>query len=168
MSALEVSQLLGNYGEFVGAIAIVITLVYLAIQVRQNTRMMRASIRQARSDSSVHLYSLGATSVVAEIREKEARGQALTDLDEERMLLWNICVWRQQQTTFFQAQDGLLDVQTGDEQATIVRTLMQSPSTRRFWADPKVRALDSRFVTWVDGAIGNPPPSTQPPSSVSG
>ncbi len=154
MSALELSQLLGNYGEFVGAIAIVITLVYLAIQVRQNTHMMRASIRQARSDNAVHLYSLAATSVVAEIREKESHGEALTEVEEERMLLWNICIWRQQQTTFFQAQDGLLDAQTGDEQSTIVRALMQFPSARRFWADPR-RALDSRFVAWVDGATGN-------------
>ncbi len=154
MSALEFSQLLGNYGEFVGAIAIVVTLVYLAIQVRQNTHMMRASIRQARSDNAVHLYSLGATSVVAEIREKESRGEALTEVEEERMFLWNICIWRQQQTTFFQAQDGLLDAQTGDEQSTIVRNLMQYPSARRFWAGP-TRALDSRFVAWVDGVIGN-------------
>ena len=154
MSALEFSQLLGNYGEFVGAIAIVITLVYLAIQVRQNTRMMRASIRQARSDNAVHLYSLAATSVVAEIREKESRGEALTEVEEERMFLWNICIWRQQQTTFFQARDGLLDAQTGDEQATIVRALMLFPSARRFWADPR-RALDSRFVAWVDGATSN-------------
>ncbi len=160
MSTLEFSQLLGNYGEFIGAIAIVITLVYLAIQVRQNTRMMRASIRQARSDSAVHLYSLGATSVIAEIREKESRGEALTEVEEDRMFLWNICIWRQQQTTFFQAQDGLLDVQTGDEQSMIVRTLMQSPSTRRFWADP-MRALDSRFVAWVDGAIGNLPAGSE-------
>ncbi len=152
MSALEFSQLLGNYGEFIGAIAIVITLVYLAIQVRQNTRMIRANIRQARSDSAVHLYSLGATSVVAEIREKESRGEALAQVEEERMFLWNICIWRQQQTTYFQAQDGLLDAQTGDEQSIIVRTLMRYPSARRFWADQK-GSFDSRFVAWVDGAI---------------
>jgi hypothetical protein len=151
VSALEFSQLLGNCGEFVGAIAIVITLVYLAIQVRQSTRMMRASIRQARSDSAVHLYSLGATSVVAEIRDKELRGEALTELEEERMFLWNICLWRQQQTIFFQAQDGLLDVQTGDEQSVIVRNLLKFPSARRFWADQK-HSFDSRFVAWVDGA----------------
>jgi len=30
-----VAQLLGNYGEFVGAIAVVVTLAYLAIQIRQ-------------------------------------------------------------------------------------------------------------------------------------
>ena len=152
MSALEFSQLLGNYGEFVGAIGIVITLMYLAIQLRQNTRMMRASIRQARSDSSVQLYSLGATSVVAEIREKESRSQALTALEEERMLLWNICIWRQQQTIFFQAQDELLDVQTGDEQAAIVRNLMGYPSARRFWT-ANGNTFDSRFVAWVDGVI---------------
>ncbi len=49
---------------------------------------------------------------------------------------------------------------TGDEQSTIVRSLMQSPSTRRFWADP-MRALDSRFVAWVDSAIGNLPAGTE-------
>lgn len=32
------AQLLGNYGEFVGAIAVFVTLVYLSVQVRQNTR----------------------------------------------------------------------------------------------------------------------------------
>ena len=85
MSALEFSQILGNYGEFVGAIAIVITLIFLTIQVQQSTRMMRASIRQARSDNAVHLYSLAATSEVAEIRTKELRGEALTGLEEERM-----------------------------------------------------------------------------------
>ncbi len=155
MSALEFSQLLGNYGEFVGAIAIVITLAYLAIQIRQNTRMMRSSIRQARSDNAVHLYSLAATSVIAEIREKESRGEALTEVEEARMFLWNICIWRQQQTIFFQAQDGLLDVQTGDEQSAIVRTLMQYPSARSFWADQK-HSFDSRFVAWVDAAIHEP------------
>ena len=37
------AQLLGNYGEFVGAIAVVITLVYLAVQIRQNTESLRLS-----------------------------------------------------------------------------------------------------------------------------
>lgn len=36
------AQLLGNYGEFVGAIAVVITLVYLAFQIRQNTNSLNA------------------------------------------------------------------------------------------------------------------------------
>lgn len=37
------AQLLGNYGEFVGAIAVVITLIYLANQINQNTKAMKSN-----------------------------------------------------------------------------------------------------------------------------
>lgn len=40
------AQLLGNYGEFLGAIAVVVTLGYLAAQIRQNTRASYASAQQ--------------------------------------------------------------------------------------------------------------------------
>ncbi len=53
MSTLEFSQLLGNYGEFIGAIAIVVTLIYLAMQLRQNTRAIQSSERAYRSNLEV-------------------------------------------------------------------------------------------------------------------
>jgi hypothetical protein len=34
MSAIEWAELLGNIGEFVGSVAVLVTLIYLAIQVR--------------------------------------------------------------------------------------------------------------------------------------
>jgi len=39
MDHLTFAQLLGNYGEFVGAIAVVATLDYLARQVQQNSKL---------------------------------------------------------------------------------------------------------------------------------
>ena len=45
------AQLLGNYGEFVGAFAVVATLIYLAIQIRRNTQATRATTTQALTDS---------------------------------------------------------------------------------------------------------------------
>ncbi len=42
---MQLSELLGNVGEFVGAIAVVITLVYLAVQVRQNSLQLRSKPR---------------------------------------------------------------------------------------------------------------------------
>lgn len=41
------AALLGNYGEFVGAIGVVVTLAYLAIQIRQNTGATRAASHHA-------------------------------------------------------------------------------------------------------------------------
>lgn len=37
------AQLLGSYGEFVGAIGVVITLFYLALQIHRNTQTTRAA-----------------------------------------------------------------------------------------------------------------------------
>jgi hypothetical protein len=41
------AQLLGNYGEFVGAVAVVATLAYLAVQIRQSNVAAQAASIQA-------------------------------------------------------------------------------------------------------------------------
>ena len=54
------AQLLGNYGEFIGAIAVVGTLAYLAIQVRlsreatvENTRAVRSQIYESLNQTEI-------------------------------------------------------------------------------------------------------------------
>jgi hypothetical protein len=44
------AEMLGNYGEFVGAIAVVATLVYLAVQVKHNRESMDKNTRLVRAD----------------------------------------------------------------------------------------------------------------------
>ena len=63
MSIIE----LGALGEFVGAIAVVFTLGYLALQLRQNTRMMRANIRQLQTQCQVEVNRLMAEPFQAEV-----------------------------------------------------------------------------------------------------
>ena len=46
------AQLLGNYGEFFGAIAVVVTLVYLTTQVRQNTNAIQSSTYASWNEAS--------------------------------------------------------------------------------------------------------------------
>ena len=41
MDLMSTTQLMGNVGEFVGAIGVVVTLGYLVIQIRQNNRMLK-------------------------------------------------------------------------------------------------------------------------------
>ena len=51
MNLTDVSQVLGNFGEFVGAIGVVATLAYLAVQIRQNTRETQSASHHAITDS---------------------------------------------------------------------------------------------------------------------
>ena len=42
---------LGNLGDFIGGIAVLVTLVYLAIQIRQNTAQVKIGSEIARTDT---------------------------------------------------------------------------------------------------------------------
>ena len=44
-SVIELSQVLGNFGAFIGAIVVVLTLVFLASQVRHNREATEANTR---------------------------------------------------------------------------------------------------------------------------
>ncbi len=44
---------LGNIGESVGVIAVVVTLIYLAVQIRQNSATARAHIRQSLAELQI-------------------------------------------------------------------------------------------------------------------
>jgi hypothetical protein len=50
------AQLLGNFGEFVGAIAVVVTLAYLAVQVRHSKEATEANTRTIRANAAKEVY----------------------------------------------------------------------------------------------------------------
>ena len=50
MSITETAALLGNFGEFIASIAVVATLIYLSVQVRQAKHQMSAMGIQARAN----------------------------------------------------------------------------------------------------------------------
>jgi len=72
------AQLLGNYGEFVGSLAILVTLVYLSIQVRQARVQQQVNDRQTREfairDVQLNL-ACSEGLATALVRAREAVGQ---------------------------------------------------------------------------------------------
>ena len=55
------AQLLGNYGEFIGAIAVVATLIYLASQIRQSNIQAEQMLTQiATSNQAIFAQQIAA------------------------------------------------------------------------------------------------------------
>jgi len=50
------SQILGNVGEFIGAIAVVVTLAYLAVQVRHSKEATDTNTRTIRANAAKEVY----------------------------------------------------------------------------------------------------------------
>jgi hypothetical protein len=73
-------QELGSLGEFIASIAVFVTLIFVAYELRQNTRTMRrANVREGREGNSRALNAL----LEASVAEIFIRGlRSLDDLDE--------------------------------------------------------------------------------------
>ena len=70
---------LGAIGEFIGAIAVVVTLIYLAIQVRQNTNALKLNTTQSVTEELQDMYALLASDRAS--RSRGWRGNASRSRD---------------------------------------------------------------------------------------
>ena len=113
------AQLLGNYGEFLGAIAVVATLVYLAAQIRQNTRAMEEGQRMALAENYIARVNqiecssrdLALSQDLGEIVVK-GRTQGISSLspeDRSRYRSWLTAQFTRVDCQYYQLQKGLLD-----------------------------------------------------------
>ena len=98
------AQLLGNYGEFFGSIAVLATLIYLAAQVRQSKELLERSekvalsqVHQARMDTRRQVHEAATDRGIATIfaklgatRPESLAADRIDELDEvERVQLAN-------------------------------------------------------------------------------
>jgi len=116
---------LGALGELLGAIGVIATLAYLAVQVRQNTRSLEASQRlalaqtyQMRSDALQNMLVRASTSGMGEILTKLTEAgyperieslDVLTALERSRFRQWQIAQQAHWDNMHFQYQQGFLD-----------------------------------------------------------
>lgn len=117
---------LGAIGEFVGAIAVVATLAYLAVQIRQNTRAMAEAERlalaqtyQMRADAlqdmlvraadSEHIGPILTKLTGAGYPEDVSSLEQLSTAERGRFRQWQIAQQTHWDNMFYQYQQGFLD-----------------------------------------------------------
>jgi hypothetical protein len=154
------AQLLGNYGEFVGAIAVVATLIYLAVQIRHNAAMTKASIRQLRADWAMGNANVFSNSdYLPAISLKIERGEELDEIENRRWLFYSQAWHRYGEVTLLQARDGLVDevIVDGMREATrrMVATdnaLLHDWALRKQTMNPEYQAFMDEILEEVQGA----------------
>ncbi len=138
-------QDLGNLGEFVGAIAVVVTLAYLALQIRQNTRALgHAEQRAILEDGNNWRANLIQDPEIAELYRKGLLDPNALDPIEKlrfRMLLDALFV-----TWLYGFRAGQL---TGYAFDPHIRGTLARPGGTQYWAHQKAN-FDPEFVQYVD------------------
>ncbi|MGD8282141.1 MAG: hypothetical protein PVF69_13350 [Gemmatimonadota bacterium] len=146
-------QDLGSIGELIAAIATVATLGYLAVQIRQNTRSVRASSRLAVSRTYNEHSRLRLDPMVNRAYLQGLR--ASPDMSfAERGTFANVLSdhWVFFQGAFALHEEGQLDRQTYDDYLTWFACQVATPGGRAFWSEvsavglkPAMAAVNERI-----------------------
>ena len=150
---------LGNIGEFIAAIAVVVSLVYLAIQIRQNTNSVRTSTYQAVLDTAQRvneyftdprnerLYRLG---------RKDLRQLKEDEQAQFKALVGNVVSFYE--ALFLQHQNGAIDDDFFLNRFNSFHYIISQPGVRAVWEERGRTYFSSSFVRRVDELLREPPP----------
>ena len=141
-------QDLGSLGELIAAIATVATLIYLALQIRQNTSALRhAEERAIREDANSWRANLIQHPEVAELYRKGLLDPSALDSTERlrfRMLLDALfATWQY----IFRAEHEF-----GESNEPHIKGTLAQPGGARYWADEKAR-FDAAFVQYIESLV---------------
>ena len=128
-------EALGAVGEIVGAVAVVLTLGYLAVQIRQNTRTVRASTHQAtmRSWNEINV-AFGSDPVAANLLLRGSEDLAQLEHDERfQYTLLMRAVLGTYADAFLQFRERLISREVWSTSGGNIATILKGPGAREWW-----------------------------------
>ena len=159
-------EALGNLGDFVGGLAVVVTLIYLAAQVRQNTVQLRRSAQLEHVDArgtTFEAFSRFRTQVISNPDVAELYYKGSVDpgsLDPVERLRFNMLA----EELFFILQTSVGRLNTLAPDAEIearelgVDIILRSAGISQWWIRQRER-FDPDFVAFIDSQISHDAPA---------
>ena len=142
--------------QIVGSAAVVVTLIYLAVQIRQNTDAMRAAAREAIAERDVEwLYKLVDHPELGPLLRTT---EPLTEVDASQMNACLIAFMRIREVNFRQYKSGVLDKETwANYRSSIVNGPLSQPHARTWWANIGQHMFDQELSMQISTDLAATP-----------
>jgi len=144
-----------NIAEVIGAVAVVASLIYVGVQLQENTREIRATNRQqlvGRAHESTNRFAVSPqlTTVIAKV----ADGDSLTDSEALQYGYLIRAVLYDVQEAYVLNREGRLDDAYWGTREALAKQHMSSPAGRAVYQrDKALGTLLPEFVEWMDQSI---------------
>ena len=130
--------------EVLGVIAIVVSLIYVAVQIRQNTKVARAATRQAIADSTENLGSdLLTNGEMAEIFVKHMSGEELSAVESLRLQARCYRDMQHWENIFYQFSEGMVSADQWLGFRKNLAALINIDAYREYWNHESSHYSDS-------------------------
>ena len=144
-------EAIGAVANVLAALGVMATLIYLAIQIRQNTKAVRSSS----IENLIH--SLAATAqatvkneyIVALMLKANAEPETLSEEERVRMHFWFVMTIRRFEGVYFQRELGFVDAAVIEGFERSHMSILASKSGQAWWANTK-EIFSSGFVSYVE------------------
>jgi len=140
---------LGAIGELVGALGVIATLVYVAVQLRQSTRAVRAATLNA-TTASQQAELRWSSDIGQAVTTAFHRPEELTELETHQVTEWMTAAFLARENEYRQHQKGLLERDKWEQSKTIVQMIAGIPWFRNWWSEYGRHVYTVSFVEWVD------------------
>jgi hypothetical protein len=148
---------LASIGSFVSGLAVLISLVYLNLQIRQSARNQRSLFLQGQAQRSMDFSIRMADPAYAPVWDKtlDCEGElTLTEYRQVRNLV--IALARMTEEAYFQYREGLISQAVFEGIAGSLRPMFYFPRPRVFWRTTKIM-FDPGFARIVDKMVEETP-----------
>jgi hypothetical protein len=126
-------QILGNLGDFISSLAVLVTLVYLSVQTRQ---MVASGQQQSHSDILARRQELMTRIMDRDFIEVYGKGcsrQPMDALDAQRFTSFAMSFLSHTQDTWIQYKAGLIDRQVWEAESSIMTVSFSQPGFLDWW-----------------------------------
>ena len=140
--------LLANIGVIAG-------IVFLAVEIRQNTEMIRSQTRDSITGKQIEMFGWLATSAEnSRIRTQGNRLELDPDSPEAAQYGWMIAgTMRMWENEWYQYQRGLFEPEEFEPRINIWRAVMNNPGFKRQWESTQGNAFSPEFAALISSLI---------------
>jgi len=142
--------------EIIGALAVVITLAYLAIQIRQNNDLLRSESRQVLVSNDV--TSLRAGMELSDVFAKFVSDRELSAEEQLKMSFMFALDLRNREFEYFQYKNGLLDEETWLAYRHVILINHSSELGKKWWDEVGRGIVHPKFAALIDDLLENAEP----------
>ena len=145
---------LANLGQVIGAIAVVISLIYVAMQIRQNTNAVRSATAQTVHEHFAKWYHLvAADDELAQIVANGLRDYgSLSEQERVRFIAAFMSFLSYSQNAFLKWREGLLASPLWLGWELVIMNLVCAPGGKVFWKD-RAYMFGDEFRRYIEGEV---------------
>ena len=151
-------EAVSSLAELVAALGGVAAVVYLAIQIRLNTKAVRSSA----IDSWVSAVALGNDALSKADSFSSAAISDYSSLDEDQRRVFNRAMaqmFNALEALYFHYQNGVVDRQFMTTKMQPMFTLLKQPGATTWWERRGKQIFDARFVEFVEAGLQSAGPN---------